>query len=420
MTNWPEEIRSVVAGTKWDSRRTKSVQIRGPRRVWVAAQQLLQEVMAEREVEGRRVTPNWYLRYALTEASIVALREFADRLPGLLDDFFRPVLSNPSPEVKAMAVAQCLEAQAKAQLVVRTIDQAPERFEGLRMGNDLPPVEEFSGLDDRVDNYRWVILGHAADALADLAPDRSKFEPDLFGHIWFTLLHHVEDAIANGNNEFVQYAFRRLIPAAFRFEAYLLSTYQPPTYQITSATVDPVVDILELSGLAMIYAAIRDDRLDLVVRQVWDDYMGAVSNPEQVAKHILNVLELEQGGLSIGISPRSVARTEWGQHVENRIRDAGFARPTYIPFEDPPPWDAPLLIKTLGVAEYGGSSLVKPRAIFVAESIVPLTGVSDENLKHYRALRFYYENVRRHANGDPPKDDNAGTPEGACKADDVT
>ena len=419
MANWPEEIRSVVADTKWDSKRTKSVEIKGPQRVWIAAQQLLQEVMAEREIEGRRVTRDWYLRYALTEASIVALREFADRLPDLLDAFFRPVLSNPSPEVRAMAAAQCLEAQAKAQLVVKAIHLAPKRFEGLRMGNDLPTVEEFSDLGDRVDDYRWIILRHAAETLSELEPDRLKFSPDLFGHIWFTLLHHVEEAIANGNTEFVTHASRHLIPAAFRFEAYLLSTYHPPTYRTTATTVDPVVDVLELSGLAMIYAAIRDDQSEFAVKQAWDEYMGTVANPEQLAKHILDVLEIAQGGLSMGISSRSVARTEWGQHVANRIREAGFARPTYIPFEDPPPWNAPPLIKTLGVDEYGESILVTPRAIFVAENIVPLAGVSDDDLKNFRSLSFYYESLTRHANDDPPGDDDDAAPENTHEGDDV-
>ena len=59
--NWPEEIRAVVNETKWDRRSTKTVRIRGSNRVWNAAQQLLREVKAEQDIQGRRATPDWYL-----------------------------------------------------------------------------------------------------------------------------------------------------------------------------------------------------------------------------------------------------------------------------------------------------------------------------------------------------------------------
>ena len=128
MASWPDEIRSVVEVTKWDNRRTNAVAIRGPRRVWTTAQNLLQEIKAEHDIEGHRVTPNWYLRHTLAESCILTLREFANGLPDLLDGFIRPALSNPSPEVKAMAGAQALQAQSKAQLVVETIHRTPEMF----------------------------------------------------------------------------------------------------------------------------------------------------------------------------------------------------------------------------------------------------------------------------------------------------
>ena len=419
MASWPDEVRSVVEVTKWDNRRTNAVAIRGPRRVWTTAQNLLQEIKAEHDIEGRRVTPNWYLRHALAESCILTLREFANGLPDLLDGFIRPALSNPSPEVKAMAGAQALQAQSKAQLVVETIHRTPENFQTLRMGDDLSWADEFTGLGDRVDAYRWLILRHTADNLKDLAPDNLRSEPDLFGQAWFTLLHHVEEAIANGNTEFVQHAFHSLLPAALRFEGHLLSTYQPPTYRRTPAMVDPVIDLLELSGLALIYAVIRDDRSDIPVQSAWNEYILSRAHPQEFAKHILDVLEIAQGGLALGISPRSVTRTEWGIRVENRIREAGFARPRFIPFEDPPAWDAPPLIKMLGVEEHGGSNLITPRAIFAAESIVPLTGESDDDLENYRSLRFYYQYLRFHSKEDTLDGDDAASHEGQCTDEDV-
>ena len=85
----------------------------------------------------------------------------------------------------------------------------------------------------------------------------------------------------------------------------------------------------------------------------------------------------------------------------------------------PPAWDAPDLIKMLGIDEYGGSNLITPRSIFAAESIVPLTGESDDDLKNYRSLRFYYENSKLCANMGTSDAGEAASHEGECPDEDV-
>ena len=136
---WPDEIRAVVDATKWDRRSTKMVQIKGPQRVWTAAQRLLQEVKAEREVQGRRITPYWYLKLALADACIFSLQEFAKDLPNYLDDYLGPTPAPSSSEVNATIGSQALQALARAQLITEDIPQAVEGLEELRMGKRPAP-----------------------------------------------------------------------------------------------------------------------------------------------------------------------------------------------------------------------------------------------------------------------------------------
>ena len=123
------------------------------------------------------------------------------------------------------------------------------------MGNDPQETEEFEGISDLVKKNRSEVLQRIAEALVHLRPNQAKSEPDLFGEALFTLIHHTEEAIATGDVALVKDVFPKVLFASLSLQDHVLSTYQPPTYEVNSTIMDPTVDILELSGLAMIYAA---------------------------------------------------------------------------------------------------------------------------------------------------------------------
>ena len=390
--------------------------IRGSNRVWVAGQQLLMQVKAEHDVQGRRVTPDWYLRLALADACILSLREFAKELPKHLDEFLSPTPALPSPEVNVMTDSQALQALAKVQLVADTLSQAAENLELLRMGNDQQEVEEFQGLDECIKTCRVGILQRIADALAHLQPEQSKSEPDLFGAAHFTLIHHTEAAIADGDVALVKEVFPKVLSSAFVLQEYVLSTYLAPAQQVNSALLDPTVDILDLSGLAMIYATLRDDQSDAPIRQAWTTMLNSFPGlrPDVAARLVLDRLEIADGYSRLGITPRDIARTGWESRLLNQIVEAGYAAPAYNPFGNPQPWNAPSLIKMLGILDRGGPMWLKPYAIFAAEVIAPLSAETEKLLRKRRALRIYYDQKdfedRRDSNSDDCEDmsDNKG------------
>ena len=393
---WPDEIREVVDATKWDRRRTAMVPIRGPERVWTVAQRLLLEVKAEREIQGRRITPNWYLRFALADVCIFSLREFAKELPKYLDDFLVPTPAPSSPEVNAMIGSQALQAVAKAQLTTDVIPQAVEGLENLRMENDRQQIEEFECLSERVKARRSGVLKCTAEALTQLRPDQSKAEPDLFGEALFTLIHHAEEAIATGDVPLVKEVFPKILFGTAVLQEYVLSTYQPPTYQVNSTLLDPTIDILELSGLSMIYAALRGDQSDEPIREAWENYLRFLPQPDKAAKRVLDTLDIADGIMSSGITPRSVTRSSWDIRLSNHIIKAGYAIPRFNPFEGGPTWNAPPIIKMLGVLQDMPSIMLKPSAIFAAEVIGPLTGEPEDILRGRRGLHRYFSERDRH------------------------
>ena len=392
INDWPSEILIVVSETKWDRRSTKTVQIRGPDRVRNSAQRLLREIKAEQDIDGCRVTPDWYLRFALANICVFSLREFAKEFPKLLEDFLMPNSEGSSPEVIAMTGSQALQALAKAQLLADTLPQAAENFEILRKGNDPQETKEFDGISDLVRKNRNEVLQRIAEALVQLRPNQAKSEPDLFGEALFSLIHHTEEAIAIGDVALVKDVFPKVLFASLSLQDHVLSTYQSATQAVNPMFMDPTVDILELSGLAMIYAAIRGDKSDTPIRQAWINQIKCFHQPDQIARLILDRLEVRDSYVSLGISQRDLVRSEWQARLMNRIVEAGYAVPEYDPFvRERPAWDAPPLIKMLGVTEHMRSISLNPRTIFAAEIIGPLSEETEENLRSRRSLHDFYE-----------------------------
>ena len=385
--SWPEEIRSSVYETDWESRRTRSVQIRGTSRVWTAAQDLLSEVQAELDIEGQRKTPDWYLRLKLADESILSLREFGAQLPDILRSFTLPEFTQSSPVLEAAAGEQALQALARAMPIADAISESVKGLESLRMGNESQPTEGLDNLGERIRALRAPVLERIAEAVTDLRPVRSQSEPDLFGSAWYALVYYTEDAIATGDEELVGRVFPRIIFATTTLENYILSTYGPPTYQYSSANYDPLMDLLELSGLAVVYASLRGDQSDDPVRRAWGNYFDACQEPEEFAKLILNMLDL--GALSL--PAETIWRTEWGMRLSREVVRAGYARPRLNPFEEAPEWKAPPLIKMLGIGEDLPSVDLAPREISAAEIIAPQSSESDEQLRGRAGLREYYD-----------------------------
>ena len=392
----PDEVGEVVAATKWDRKSTTFVRIRGTTRVRTVAQRLLQEVRAEQEIEGRRVTPDWYLRLALADACILSLREFAKQLPELLSDFIGRGLKRSTPAARVMTGSQALQAVSKAQLVIDDIPKALEGLENLRLRNDPQPAQELEDLAEQVKSQLSPILEGMAEAMIRIQPGNSSSEPDLFGEALYKLVHHAELAIESGDVALVTGVFPNILRATLTMQSHVISTYQPPTYQYNAALVDPMIDILELSGLALIYEVLREDRSANPIRQAWIDHLQSQEQPKDAAKRILFMLDLVDGGFSFGVSQRDIARTEWETRLYKRVVEAGYAAPEYDPLAGRRTWTAPPLIKMLGVSRLIPRISLPPRAIFAAEVIGPMSGESEEVLRARDGLRRYYEERDRH------------------------
>ena len=386
---WPEEINSVVDETKWGSS-TEAVPIRGSLRVCNFAQRLLSEIHCEIDIEGRRITPKWYLRSALASESVLSLREFAATLPKRISSY--SMFQQPdqfTPEVRAAMGSQALQMLQKAESLAETSHKALEGLNTLHRGHDVQPAVEMDAIGQHIDNLRVKVLVNIAEAVAALRPEQSKSTPDYFGEAVYTLMHHAEQAISEGNTDLIQRVFPQTLQATMALGVHMLSTYQPPSYHFGPAVLNPMLDALELSGLALIYDALRGDRTADPVRRAWQSWHQGVARPQNAAKMILDLLELTVGSFH----PISNRRFEWQRRLTRRIVDAGYARPEPNPFGQTSEWNAPPLIKMIGVSEHMRNISLDPHTIFAARVLGPMADEPETQLRSRRSLKRYFRQL---------------------------
>ena len=387
---WPAEISRVVGETEWDSADTREVQIRGSDRVWTTAQRLLKEIHSEIAIDRRRVTPDWYLRSALARECIISLREFAVRMPKLLENATSyPSVASLSSVAHAALASQSLQLLTKAKFVAQACPQVVDAMVEMIHQPESIPDDEIRSLVPNITALNDQALQRIATTLADLSPEHSKSSPDYFGEAFFTLLHHTEKAIASGSTSIVQSTFPTLLDAAIALHNHLITTYRPPTYDYPSPALYPIVDILELSGLALLYAAVRDDRSAEPICRTWQAWASSMPNQAKAATEILDLVDATASGLPA----ISMIRDAWGRRLAKHIIDSGYAPPEYSGFGDPDPWNAPILIKVLGISRPLPYTDLDPHIIFAARVIGPLSDESEEILRRRGGLERYFRKL---------------------------
>ena len=384
---WPDEISETVARTEWDRRATTAVEIRGPQRVWIAAQQLLQEVHAELDIQGSRTTPDWYLKSALASECILALRELAVQIPDQFDDYARHLDGTRSlPEVRTAIGLQMLQTLAKADVLAETMARSIRELGKLRREEAILDAPELPDLPDHIALSRASILERICEAFGDLQPEESRSQPDYFGHAWFTLVHYTHGAVASGDTELVRRIFAGVFVGTFKLTHHVMATYTAPTYEFTPTHVDSMIDLLELSGLAIVYETLRDDQSAELVRSIWRGWLTDAEAGAARAQFILDTVDYRRSSLM----GRGLRRTEWSMRLAKDVVGAGYAQPDAIPFNGKVEWRAPTMIKMLGVHEAMPSVGLDPYVLFAGEVIGPLSGESEERLRARRGLEPYY------------------------------
>jgi len=147
--------------------------------------------------------------------------------------------------------------------------------------------------------------------------------PDFFGQALGTSTQACFDAVAFDRDQQVAKMFPALFTAslaAFERLRNELKDYPAETSVIFST--EPIENLMELSGYAIIYSELGPKNTWASVKAVWDRYFGTISDPQAIAKWLVTVMKVRSN--QFGIGPGDLQRTNWKQHFEHDMRRRGW------------------------------------------------------------------------------------------------
>ncbi len=405
-----ESFGNLVEGINWsESRQVYGLNM--PRAVVEQLEYLRDGLEFERKVEGSLQSPGWYRQQI---AAVGLARCLADTANGLVDELEASIIGESRALIEAgryLPAAQLtqrgMEAVEKFRFHLREIRGCFERLVVFRRVGDIPwPSVDWEKLERRVEDAREalvVVFGQLAVYLA--AAPTPEGLPDYFGQSYAVLAQESYVAMAMGREDL----FKKLFPptffaglAAFDRLRERLREQDQQTAMVYST--EPIADLLELSGYAIIYSELDGKNFWDVTKRLWDGYFEQLPDREAGAKFIHSVVEYRRS--LFAILPRGLARTSWKQDLEHRLRQRGLMEDLFMqPYRrrEPSAEHTSPIIRALARSEF---LFEEPTDVFMAVYILARPEAASLELGG-RTESFARTLMRERTRGEPSEEDDA-------------
>jgi len=369
-----DSITKTLGRIHW--RRARTMYSHGlPRLVLKRIEDLRDRLEFERSVEGRIVSPAWYIRECVAESYAEFIRDarqrvmagIEGRLAAEAETLMEEGFVVPSVQVTVVGLQAC----NKLEHHVKVMRHADDEMQDMRNGGSKDsPEGDWQQIVSRVKGLRKRLVVNLAKTLPILANmQRPATWPDYFGQGYSIIAEECYQSIASGNDEQFEKVFPLFFMAAMA--AVLRLGAETSGYEQRAAVAvssDPLVDLLELSGHALIASELDAERSKLwsAARSCWDEFFEKHPDASVAVKFILATVGVRDSTTLLPWTARYMERTKWQQDLSRRLRErgliedyAGFRAETYVPKHQSP------IIRV--IAQGGDFLFYEPKDVFLAE-----------------------------------------------------
>jgi hypothetical protein len=314
----------ALAKSNWRSTYQGVVHIKVRQRFeWLA-----DRLSIERLVEGRVISPPWYVRELLY---IVAADVHADgviALNGAVENLYRQWGQMLKEKNRPWLSAALLSREREYLSKLETSDPEFQRvWEILVADRRIPgliwPDLDFAMIATQRVLYKKSLIPGCLDALSELGSQpRPNLFPDYFGQFLHAAGEDAFDALLDGDSG----RFASLFPFCFTGSFLTFANLNQQTSKNTDQILRTVqiaagatLDLFELSGYAKLMAGYYNDtELWTLVENKWEEYFNVKTTPTRVG-FVAAILGVVQSSFSIPM--RGILRTTWSQKIEHKLRD---------------------------------------------------------------------------------------------------
>lgn len=326
-TGTAANLSDSIAAIDWDAPQSiYSTTL--PRAVIEELEAVRKGVEFEISVEGSAISPLWYQQQfsgaALGRFLDASLRALTAELEPTFTQEAQAMLNENRTLVGAAVIQRGLEACSKFASHIQTIRAAAADLEALRRTPDItwiePKWDEYSAEVERVRQQLLVASANCTTSLAKL-PRIEEF-PDYFGQIYSILASECFQAMQSGNSALFEKIFPSFFDASLAARDRLLRSLKGrDSNTVILFSVEPLLDLLELSGYALVSSELDKKSYGQVVERVWDEFFARLKDPKSIVEFITSILSFRES--QFGLMPRDILRTSWKQSFERRLRELG-------------------------------------------------------------------------------------------------
>lgn len=324
----PESINNLVSSANWQSEVSIGATPVMPdikKRV-----ELLGETLRfERIVEGRRVTPEWYQVEFILPVVLKGLHKRINLIQSHISHLMEDVIKALKDEGMHLSACQLaergLEIQSQWGLFIEEAQEIDESLRKMIKADDFEYTdfdwealhEDFNDADQQVVNQ---FIGFAPELLLHRGDERAK---ELLGHVYSLATDRCAQAVTSGSADRFSELFEQVFTLAlFLWGRAPLKDADLRDWDRTRIGVQPILDVMALSGLALIRDEVDGPGFWKPAREDWNDFISEDRRPPRKLVEVF----LTIGGEAVttfGVAPRFTIRTGWKQLMEDALRERG-------------------------------------------------------------------------------------------------
>jgi hypothetical protein len=285
-----------------------------PRALLTLFEDIAKGIEFERRTEHQRITPAWWVHHlaarTLTRTLVAAVRDFFEEVQTELID---PLVEDTgaSPDVATLRIFDALELAEKLRFHLKTVHRAIEVLDTLRHDPSNDELWPDTALpDDAPEMLEEQLLRKLGDVALHLVPERhDSGRPDLFGQAYKVLFDATFHAILEGRGEFGRKVFPVAIAMAERARTRLIGDLaaERQREQVIFGT-EPLVDMMELSGYALLMSELNGEGIWPDVHDIWDRVLSTDTAPA-LARQLSAVLSAHENLFGL-LTSGGIGRTE--------------------------------------------------------------------------------------------------------------
>lgn len=281
----------------------------------------------ESNVEGKVVSPSWYLEELMAKAEaenfVVAMKCFYDEASQLYEHWAKLANSSKHPWLAAVALSReweywhTIDANSDALIRYWNHLNTDRRLEGLPWPNSN--TDEL--IQKKEQRKKEILKLMSSENVLLSFNSRSESHPDFAGQFLHTVGEALLTAICENDCDTIETLFKDYFVGSILRYQQLWPETQEPTSHIehdVKVACAPLLDLIDISGYAFLMSDYHDElRLKQPIIKEWNHTL--TKNPPMLSlKGLAAVVSLSEEGFTL--PHRSINRIRWQQTVSKYFR----------------------------------------------------------------------------------------------------